>query len=312
MLRAGQQRRHSVPPRRPLPARPRNDATMRPPLTPCRESPLDSLLANLGLAGLKPVLTALILPPVPLLLLVLAGARLLASRQRWGTGWVMVLLAVAGLWFSACAGTGLALERWALRVPAPLSEARIDALRAPTPARRPVVVVLGGGREPLAPEYAEAHLSPRSMQRLHYGLWLARRLNAPLLFSGGTGLSQTPGPAEADIAARIAERDYGRRLRWTERDSRDTRENATASLNLLAGQGITDVLLVTHGWHMPRALRAFEDAARQQGRTLQVVAAPVGLARDLERPVLDWLPSAEGFGQVRQALRELVGLLAGA
>lgn len=258
------------------------------------------------------MLTALILPPVPLLLLALAGARLLASRRRWGTGWALVLVAVAGLWFSACAGTGQALERWALRVPAPLGDVRIDALRTTAAARKPVVVVLGGGREALAPEYAEAHLSPRSMQRLHYGLWLARRLNAPVMFSGGTGLSQTPGPAEADIAARITERDYGRRLRWTERESRDTRENATASLNLLAGQGLTDVVLVTHGWHMPRAVRAFEDAARQRGLPLQIVPAPVGLARNLERPVLDWLPSAEGFGQVRQALRELVGLLAGA
>ncbi len=285
---------------------------MRAPLTRTPGAPLDSLLANLGLADLKPLLTALILPPVPLLLLVLAGARLLAAHRRRAAGWSLVLVAVAGLWFSACSGTGRALERWALRVPGPLSDARIDALRAPTPARKPVVVVLGGGREPLAPEYAEAHLSARSMQRLHYGLWLSRRLNAPVMFSGGTGLSQTPGPAEADIAARIAERDYGRRLRWTERDSRDTRENASASLHLLAGQDVTDVLVVTHGWHMPRAIRAFEDAARQQGRPLQIIAAPVGLARDVERSALDWLPSAEGSGQVRQALRELVGLLAGA
>src|SRR6185436_6363343 len=114
--------------------------------------------------------------------------------------------------------------------------------------------------------------------------------------SGGVGLAQSAGPAEADIAARIAERDYGRRLRWTENGSRDTRENAASSLALLAADGITDVVIVTHGWHMPRALRAFQDSARRNQPALQIVAAPMGLARDGERPVLRWLPSPEGFG----------------
>jgi hypothetical protein len=38
----------------------------------------------------------------------------------------------------------------------------------------------------------------------------------------------------------------------------------------------------------------------------------MGLARKLESPALEWMPSARGFNQMRQVLRELIGKLAGA
>jgi uncharacterized SAM-binding protein YcdF (DUF218 family) len=272
---------------------------------------LDSLFVSFGLSGFKPMLAALALPPVPLLLLVLFAGRLLASNRR-AAGRVLLFVSVAGLWLSCCAGVGSALERWMLRPPAPLSETRIALLRQASATRKPVVLILSGGREALAPEYREAHLSARSLQRLHYGLWLARQVNAPVMYTGGTGLSQLPGPAEADIAARIAERDYGRRLRWVETGSRDTRENAAASLSLLASEGITEVIVVTHGWHMPRAMRAFQDAVKRNKLTMQISAAPMGLAPVVDRPALNWVPTIEGFSQVRITLREALGLLFGA
>lgn len=273
---------------------------------------MDSLVVTLGLAGLKPLLTALALPPVPLLLLLLLSGRLLLSEQRRLSGALLLLANLLLLWLMCCAGVGTAIERLMLRPPPALSEARINTMRQETASYRPVVLVLGGGRDALAPEYGEAHLSARSMQRLHYGLWLARRLNAPVMFSGGVGLSQAAGAPEADIAARIAERDYGRKLRWVEATSRDTRENAAASLNLLAGQGITDIVLVTHGWHMTRAVRAFEDAKLRIKQTVQIVPAPIGLAPSAERALMNWLPTPEGFVSVRQNLREAMGLLFGA
>lgn len=268
---------------------------------------MDSLLATLDWVHVKPVLTALALPPVPWMLLILLA--LLGSRgrtRRWG-----VIVSLVGLWFSCTTVLGGALERWLLSPPPALSEARIAALK-PTASRRIAVVVLGGGRERLAPEYGESHLAPRSMQRLHYGVWLARRLDAPLMFAGGIGLAQDEGPAEADIAARIAERDYGRKLRWVESGSRDTRENAASGLALLAGSGVTEVLLVTHDWHMRRAQRAFVEAAQRSGQRLQITPAPMGGAASDERVVLRWLPSSEGFVQVRLVLREALGLLMGA
>jgi uncharacterized SAM-binding protein YcdF (DUF218 family) len=273
---------------------------------------MDSVFASLGLSALKPLLSTLLLPPVPLLLLVLLAGRVLATGRRLA-GWLLLLGAVAGLWLSCCASVGAALERWWLKPPPALSEARLAALRPTVPGRPgPVVVILGSGRDALAPEYGESHLSARSMQRLHYGLWLARRIGAPVLFSGGTGLAQAGGPAEADIAARIAERDYGRRLRWVESASRDTRENAAASLRLLAEAAPRELVLVTHGWHMRRAQRAFEEAVERNGLVVQVVPAPIGLAPAIDRQGLAWLPTQEGFEQVRRSVREALGLLFGA
>lgn len=133
-----------------------------------------------------------------------------------------------------------------------------------------------------------------------------------MLFSGGVGYGQAVGAAEAETAARIAERDYGRPLTWTESESRDTRENASHSTAILKGAGITEILLVTHGWHMRRAVRAFEQEAQRSGSGIQVVAAPMGLAASSEGALLRWMPSLPGMTRVRHVLREGLGLLFGA
>ena len=59
--------------------------------------------------------------------------------------------------------------------------------------------------------------------------------------------------------------EFGRPLKFVEDDSRDTRENAARTLALLRPIGIRHIVLVTHGWHMPRALKAFETAAAGSG-----------------------------------------------
>lgn len=290
---------------------------------PCREIascdragstgfPVDSVLANLGLSGWKPVLTALVLPPVPLLLLGVLAARMMVSRRVWRAGWGLMFSVMVLLWLSSCIGVGQWLEQTLLAVPAPLTEEQVAKLKREGPTRKSVVLVLGGGRDRYAPEYAEPHLSARSMQRLHYGVWLSRRTGSPLMFSGGVGHAQQEGMPEAEIAARIAARDYGRPLKWVENASHDTRGNAAASLRLLKSEGIADIVLVTHGWHMPRARRAFEEAAQQQGLNVTIIPAPMDLAEHEERAALRWLPSHDGAGQVRQALREALGLLMGA
>jgi uncharacterized SAM-binding protein YcdF (DUF218 family) len=272
---------------------------------------LDGVLASLGWEGVKPWLAALVLPPVPLLLLIVFGVHQIV-RQRRFAGWASIGVACLALWLGSCVAVADALERMLLPPAVALADARINELRQLPVNRKVAIAVLGGGREPNAPEYGEAHLSARSMQRLHYAQWLSRRLGgAPILFSGGVGREQVDGPAEAEVAARISDRDYGRRLRWQEKLSRDTRENAAASLPMLASDGITDIIVVTHGWHMPRAERAFSDVARRQPNPPRIIPAPVGLARRTESDVLRWLPTSEGMAQVRNVLREALGLFMG-
>lgn len=273
----------------------------------------DWLAAN-DWRALKPVLTTLVLAPVPWLVLIAIGS--LRRGLRVGTRRVLILLSIAGLWLSTTNGAADALAAATGLTAPPLSAERIAAIAGGEGGRRggeprTAIVVLGGGREAWAPEYGTASLADESLQRLRYGLWLARRLQLPVAFSGGVGWAQAAdgSEAEADIAARIAAADFGQPLRWIENRSRDTRENARLSIPMLRAAGIEHVLLVTHGWHMRRALRAFEAEA---AGGLRVEAAPMGLTTVHDGPLMDWLPSAKGFTRFRQVSRETLGLLAGA
>ena len=267
---------------------------------------MNNLFVLLGIETWKPILGALLLPPVPLLVLLLVGARLMLPRR--GLGWLIILGSVALLWLSACAGTAQILSQFVLHPPAALSSGRIKELKA-NPQDPVAIIVLGGGMEPFAPEYGVANLSDVSLERLRYGVWLGRETGLSVGFSGGVGWAQPDGKAEAQVAAQVAAQDFGRPLKWVEDTSRDTRENATHTLALLKPLGIKHIVLVTHGWHMPRAVHAFEESA---GSEIRIEAAAMGLARGIESPTLTWLPTSRGIVDVRNILRELFGRLMGA
>lgn len=272
---------------------------------------MNDLLVLLGAQSMKPVLTALVLPPVPWLLLMLFGARLMFWKRS--IAWMTMLLGAALIWLSCVSAVGEWLERLMLSPPPALSADRIAEIKKTVGSGKKVsVVVLGGGRDARAPEYGLSHLNEVSLARLHYGVWLSRQTGAPMLFSGGVGYAQGVGVAEAETAARIADRDYGRPLTWSEPESRDTRENASHSTSVLKNAGVQEILLVTHGWHMRRAVRAFEQEAQRSGSNIRVIAAPMGLAASSDSAMLRWMPSSPGAARVRSVLREGLGLLFGA
>ncbi|MEO8153505.1 MAG: YdcF family protein [Rhizobacter sp.] len=266
---------------------------------------MNGLLTLLGIESWKPVLAALVLPPVPFFLLLLIGARLILPRR--GLGWFVILISMAGLWLSACLGTGNWLNQFVLKVPPPLSVESIAELKNAVKDKQQIaIVILGGGEETLAPEYGTANLNPISLERLRYGLWLSREIGAPVAFSGGLGWGMPDAQAEAQTASLVASHDFGQQIKWLEDRSHDTRENALRTVPMLKQVGITHLVLVTHGWHMPRAQKMFEQAA---GGAVKIQTAPMGLALRTESPALDWLPSPAGFARVHQALHELLGLL---
>jgi uncharacterized SAM-binding protein YcdF (DUF218 family) len=272
---------------------------------------VNDLFVLLGLQAWKPMLTAMLLPPVPWLLLMLFGARLLYWRRS--IAWFTMLMGAAGVWLSCCSAVGDWFEASVLKPPPALNPERIaDIKRLVGSGKKVAIVVLGGGREVFAPEYGLSHLNGMSLHRLHYGIWLSRQTGAPILFSGGVGLAESVGVPEAEAAARIAERDYGRPLTWIESESRDTRENASHSVAMLKTAGVTDIVVVTHGWHIRRAVRAFELESQRAQTALRVTPAPMGLAASSERVMLRWMPSSEGYTRVRAVLREAAGLLFGA
>lgn len=266
---------------------------------------MNEIFLALGIESWKPILTTLVLPPVPMLVLVLLGARLMFSRRL--LAWLLVLLGTVGIWFSCTTALAQGLQLWMLKPVLALTEGQIGELKK---APRSVIVVLGGGRRTYAPEYGVSTLNERSLDRLRYGVWLAKETGLPLAFSGGLGHGAEPGATEAEIAARVAERELGRALKYTESESRDTRENAIKTVALLAPAGIEQIVLVTHDYHMTRALRNFQRAIA--GRKITVLPAPMGLPASGALRLADWLPTASGFEKNRLVLHEWLGRMLGA
>ena len=273
---------------------------------------MNEIFLMLGIESWKPVLTALLLPPVPMLALVLLGARLMCWRRA--VGWVLILLATGLLWLAACSAVGNHLNAAHMSSLRALSPEQVRELRRAAEANRNsvAVIVLGAGREVNAPEYAGASLKPLTLERLRYGLWLGRELGAPVGYTGGIGHGAAAGASEAEIASEVAAREFLRPLRWAEKNSRDTRENAIYTTALLRQQGVQRLVLVTHGFHMPRALRAFREAAERAGARWEIVPAPMGLARGDGRDVMAWMPTNRGLELVRLVMRERLGFWFGA
>lgn len=273
---------------------------------------MNDIVAAMGIEGWKPLISALLLPPLPLLLLVLVGARLMFRRRV--LAWLTILIGVTLIWLSATTASGKLLRPLLLTLPPPLTAEQIAELKRDAGAAGPrtAIVVMGAGRRSVAPEYGLSTLTPLSMERLRYGIWLARQTGLPLAYSGGIGHGASSGVTEAETAVRIAEREFLLPLRWGEARSRDTSESGLFTVPLLQESGIERIVLVTHDLHQPRALRAFERGAARAGKPMALVPAPMGLQAPYDWNWTDFVPTSTGFVETRMLLHEWLGLLLGA
>ena len=256
----------------------------------------------------KPVLLTLLMPPAPMLILILLGAWLIWRHRRGGLA--AICLGVIGVWLGTCSGTGQLLATYLIHVPASLSVQQMADLREEVRSKGDVaVLVLGAGVRNFVPEYHNSGLRPLTLERLRYGIWLSRQLDAPLGYTGGIGWNSVARKLpEAIVVSRVAREEFGKPLKWSEGRSRDTRENASLSLPMLKADGVKKVVLVTNDLHMPRALQDFVDVAQGQ---MEIVPAPVGLVADGLSEPGDWCPSVDGFERVQYAVYEWLGRLAG-
>jgi uncharacterized SAM-binding protein YcdF (DUF218 family) len=264
-----------------------------------------------SLSFLKPWLSAWLLAPASLLVLMGLGALLawLAGRnpQHWLARWrragqLGFALSFLALWLLCCQGFAAFLERSVLRPPPALAPEHVQARFVQDGIE--AIVVLGGGLQPNAPEYGQAQLSDSSVRRLHYAAFLARRSGLPLAFSGGKGWADAQSSStEAELAALWLKQLGLAAPKWLDAQSKDTAGNALFMARLLQSQGVQRIALVTHASHMPRAKLEFEAAG------FTVLPAPTQFIGAQYGMGLDWFASAQGLLHSRRVLHEILGLL---
>ena len=165
-------------------------------------------------------------------------------------------------------------------------------------------IILLGGAERLAisarhgrPEVNEA------ADRVIAAALLARRFpQAPVLVTGGRAAPGERGEAEISAAILTGLGIAGDRL-IIESRARNTAENARLSLDRVAPGPQARWVLVTSGFHMPRAMAAFTAAGWPAPTPY-----PVDFRTSTWRETLGWYPHAN-MSQLRSALREQLGRL---
>jgi len=178
-----------------------------------------------------------------------------------------------------------------------------EVLKA-VPEDTQAIVVIAGGRIPIAREYMNLDtVNSTSLERLRYASRLAKVHQLPILLAGGRPNDERQ--SEANLMQHVLETDFGVQTNWLEEKSKTTYENAKFSKKILKENSINKILLVTHAYHMPRAMWCFEDVG------LEPIAAPtVFYKRNTSVPELkDYIPNAGALKQSHRALHEYIGKL---
>ncbi len=236
------------------------------------------------------LLSLFFLPPAGPLLLIALGLLLRRRRPRAGTALTGIGLASAWLLSTPWVGDNLLAARQTH-----------PALHTP-PDDVQAIVVLTAGRLHRAAEYGGDDQPDRlTLERLRHAAWWHHRTGLPVLVTGGR-LEEDDQGSLAEIAARTLQDDWGVTPVWQEPRARTTWENARYSAQMLRHRGIERVLLVTHAWHMPRAMYAF----RRTGLT--PIAAPTAFVQPAEGQWQDFLPRSHAQRHSHWALHEWLGL----
>lgn len=237
---------------------------------------------------LKELLVTLLLPPANLPLYAVAG--LIVRRWRRRLGDLMIAISVVLLLLLSMPIVGgtmlVALEQglpWHQKPAVP--PGAIVILSAD--------ITRYGGDDP---GFGPGRLT---LERERAGAALFRRVQLPVLLTGG--VLRRADPPIGVVMEQSMRDDFQIPVRWVEVKSRDTWENAEYSAAILRENGIHSIYLVTHAWHMRRAIVAFHHSG------IDVTPVPVQIDRypDLERGFL--VPQVIGWQITYYALHEWIG-----
>jgi uncharacterized SAM-binding protein YcdF (DUF218 family) len=246
--------------------------------------------------GTRAILKMVLLPPGSLLVLLVIGW--IFARHFFGR--LLILIAILAF-YALSTPVGLDLLARQLETEPALTPTQLQTSRADA-----ILVFLAGVRRH-NPELGGADaLGSLSLERVDYALSLHRKTGLPIILSGGG--AEGDESSVAQLAGEWLRRQAGVTPLAVESHSRDTRENAKASAEKLQALGVERVLLVTHAFHMPRAMLSARDAF------IDAVPAPFAFEHvppDLQQPgeFGDWLPHPGVLGRSYLMLHEVTGLV---
>ena len=231
--------------------------------------------------------TLLLVPPLNCMLAACAGAIL--HRKRAGRA-----LLAAGL-------SGLVLLSLPLVSGSLIASLERGLKRVPNAQDPPgAIVILSGDLLQLEGSglggYSVGHLT---LERERAGARLARATGLPILVSGGR--IREGAPSLAALMTASLHEDFGLAVTWEEDRSQDTWQNAAKSAIILRSAGVNCAYVVTHAWHMRRAMIAFRAAG------LCAVAAPVDAERAPPLALRMLIPRVSSWQASYYALHEWIG-----
>jgi len=200
---------------------------------------------------------AIVVPPTSLILLALFG--LVLARRRRAPGLALSAASLIGLLAVSLPVVAFSLMDRLEGPPLPNSRAVGDAQ---------AIVILAGGVSRGAVDWGGDTINLFTLQRVRYGAWLAKETRLPVLITGAAPHDGRPG--ETAMMRDVLQNEFGVPVRWADDRARNTAGNAREAAALLRTAGIRRIVLVTSAFHMPRALRVFEQTG------LQVIPAHTG------------------------------------
>lgn len=183
-------------------------------------------------------------------------------------------------------------------------ESRYPALAIAQVEPSDAIVVLGGIFGPPVGEGMLPNLT-ETVERLEAGIVLKQAGKAPwLIFTGARlpwkGKRRSEGE---DSKMQAVRRGIPAAEILVTTEVGNTADEARVVAAMMRGRRWRRIILVTTGWHMPRAVQLFEKAG------VKIIPFPVDFRRDTARPLtlLDFVPCAEGLHNTETAAREWYG-----
>ena len=185
----------------------------------------------------------------------------------------------------------------------PVADLALRSLAPPpaSPGPEPQAIVILSADVHRTAEPGVTEVGPLTLERERAGAALHRRTGLPILVTGGV---VTAPPPVGILMSQSLPNDFRIPVQWVESKSLTTWENAQFSAPILRQAGITRVYLVTHAWHMRRAMLAFHRAG------LDPVPYVVRTDPAPRWRISDFIPRAVAWRDCYFAWHEWVGLAA--